>query len=47
MKSKIEISLTAVSLIASVIGMFFIITRTWQFIADHIGETYQLLVKLF
>ncbi|MCM3390047.1 hypothetical protein [Ureibacillus chungkukjangi] len=47
MKSKIETSLTVLSLIASVVGMFFIITKTWQFIDEHIDETVKMLVKLF
>ncbi|MFC7686146.1 hypothetical protein [Ureibacillus sp. GCM10028918] len=47
MKSKIETSLTALSLIASIVGMFFIVAKTWQFISEHIDETLQILVKLF
>ncbi|MDI7742319.1 hypothetical protein QMK38_09925 [Lysinibacillus fusiformis] len=47
MKNKIETSLTVLSLIASIVGMFFIVTKTWQFINDHIDEMHQLLVKLF
>ncbi|WP_168193769.1 hypothetical protein [Lysinibacillus sp. SGAir0095] len=47
MKNKIETSLTVLSLIASVVGMFFIITKTWQFISEHLDETMQMLVKLF
>ncbi|MDN4495581.1 hypothetical protein [Ureibacillus aquaedulcis] len=47
MKSNIETSLTVLSLIASIVGLFFIITKTWQFVNEHIDETMDLLVKLF
>ncbi|WP_156967304.1 hypothetical protein [Ureibacillus sinduriensis] len=47
MKSRIETSLTTLSLIASVVGMFFIVTKTWQFINEHIDETVLLIEKLF
>ncbi|MEK9196907.1 hypothetical protein ACH0B5_14370 [Ureibacillus sp. 179-F W5.1 NHS] len=47
MKNKIEKSVTTISFIASIIGMFIIGMKTWQFINEHIGEAIRFFERLF